>query len=93
MFNYIWECMVNFSTQNIADIVETLSMKLREYGYTGNANLSVEVDKDTFKKIDEDLYYRQFPEGKDFVPSQGEIIVTLGPVALTVHDSSHQQAS
>lgn len=85
--------MVNFSTQNIADIVETVGSKLAEYGYTGNTKISVEVDKPTFKKIDEDLYYRQFPDGKDFVPSEGEIIVTLGTLSLIVYELAPQADS
>ena len=85
--------MVNFSTQNIVDIMDTVREKLSEYGYSGESKLTVYVFKDTFRKIDEDLYYRQFPDGKDFVPSKGELFVTSGPVCLEVHELSPPEAS
>ena len=39
--------------------------------------LTLVVNKDLFTKIDEDIYYRQFPEGTDFVPSENEITINF----------------
>lgn len=38
---------------------------------------TIYVPKDVFKKLDEDIYYRQFPEGKDFTPSDDTIIINF----------------
>lgn len=85
--------MVNFSIKNISDIIDTLDSKLYEYGYDNNARIEISVNKQEFRKIDEELYYRQFPDGKDFVPSEEEIIVTSGRVCLVVRLLSPQEVS
>jgi len=48
---------------------------LHENGINDENNLVIKVDKNILKKIDEDLYYRNKPEGKEFIPSDNDVIV------------------
>lgn len=50
----------------------------------GTNNLIIEVDKDYLKKIDEDLYYRLNPNGKDFIPTEGELNINFPNLIMTI---------
>lgn len=47
------------------------------------ANLHISVDKNTFKKIDEDLFYRLKKDG-DFIPSVKEIKVNFNKFTMII---------
>ena len=72
---------------NIIDVADTISEKFREYGYVKDIDVSIKLDKGIFKKVDEDLYYRSNPDGKEFVPSDGEIIVIYNNVKVNISDA------
>lgn len=40
--------------------------------------------KNLFVKIDEDIYYRQFPEGKDFTPSDKNILINFEYLTIII---------
>lgn len=58
---------------DIATIGLYVSNKLEEKKVTKNNTLVLTISKEELKKLDEDLYYRQNPNGTDFVPSEKEI--------------------
>lgn len=67
--------MVNLTTNEIFKIGMDLSNNLALNKIINDNKLFLKVDKESFKKIDEDLYYRNYPDGKDFEPSFSEINV------------------
>jgi hypothetical protein len=50
-------------------------MFLNDNGLSHENDLVVKVSKEELKKIDEDLYYRNKPEGKEFIPSDNDVVV------------------
>jgi len=74
-----------FGTVSIVEIGTFLSRKLTEDGITKKAELFVYVSDDEFKKIDEDLYYRnKRGDEENFVPSDDEIIVNFDMVRIII---------
>ena len=59
----------------ILKIGDTLEKQLVHNDVKISNILTLGVDKDIFHKIDEDIYYRQFPEGTEFQPSENEITI------------------
>lgn len=59
----------------ILKIGDTLEKQLVHNDVKISNILTLRVDKDIFHKIDEDIYYRQFPEGTEFQPSEDEITI------------------
>ena len=63
-----------FGTMSIFELGQFISSKLKEDGITIQSELIVYVTSEEFKKIDEDLYYRnRKDESQEFIPSDGEI--------------------
>lgn len=67
--------MVNLTTNEIFKMGMELSNNLALNKIINDNKLFLKVDEESFKKIDEDLYYRNYPDGKDFEPSFSEINV------------------
>ena len=68
----------NLSSMSIFSIGTILSDTLRDYGITEKANLTIYVDEEQFKLVDEDLFYRNRKDDKEeFVPSEGEIDINF----------------
>lgn len=61
----------------ILELGKTIEKQLVQYNNKEHNELKIFVDKEDFKKIDEDIYYRQFPEGKDFQPSDNTILINF----------------
>ena len=66
-----------FGTRNIAELGQMINDKLREDGIKQKAELIINVNKDEFRKIDEDLFYRNNEKKEEFIPSEDEIIVNV----------------
>ena len=76
---------VKFGSVSISEIGRLVSSKLRENGITTKSDLFVYVNEDDFKKIDEDLFYRNKKDDSEkFVPSDGEIIVNFELVNIVI---------
>lgn len=76
-----------FGAVNIAELASTLQEKLTEYGITKKSILTVCLDTDEFKKVDEDLFYRMNEDNEEkgeFIPSEGEIKVTFNNLEIDV---------
>lgn len=59
----------------IYELGEYISKYLNDNGLTQENDLVVNVTKEQLRKIDEDLYYRNKPEGKEFTPSDTDVVV------------------
>ena len=74
-----------FGSMSIVELGDIISEKLAEDGVTEKAELTVYVNDDEFKKIDEDLFYRtRKDESIEFVPSEGEIDVNFEGVNIII---------
>ena len=74
-----------FGSVGIVELGDIISEKLAEDGVTEKAELTVYVNNDEFKKIDEDLFYRtRKDESIEFVPSEGEIEVNFEGVNIII---------
>lgn len=74
-----------FGSMSIVELGDIISEKLAEDGVTEKAELTVYVNNDEFKKIDEDLFYRtRKDENTEFVPSEGEIDVNFEGVNIII---------
>ena len=59
----------------IFELGEYIAKFLTENGLIKENDLVIKVTKEELKKIDEDLYYRNKPEGKEFTPSDNDVVV------------------
>lgn len=74
-----------FGTMSIFELGQFISSKLKEDGVTMQSELIVYVTSEEFKKIDEDLYYRnKKDESQEFIPSEGEIDINFELVKIIV---------
>jgi hypothetical protein len=68
----------NLSSMSIFSIGSVLSETLADYGVKEKADLVIYLNEEEFKKVDEDLFYRnREDESEKFVPSEGEIDITF----------------
>ena len=76
-----------FGTMSIFELGQFISYKLKEDGITIQSELIVYVTSEEFKKIDEDLYYRnRKDESQEFIPSEGEIDINFELVKIIVKE-------
>lgn len=76
-----------FGTMSIFELGQFISSKLKENGVTIQSELIVYVTSEEFKKIDEDLYYRnRKDESQEFIPSEGEIDINFELVKIIVKE-------
>lgn len=66
---------VTLSSSKIYELGEYIAKFLNDNGLRLENDLVVKVTKEELKKIDEDLYYRNKPEGQEFTPSDNDVIV------------------
>ena len=72
---------------SIFELGQFISFKLKEDGDTMQSELTVYVTSEEFKKIDEDLYYRnRKDESQEFIPSEGEIDINFELVKIIVKE-------
>ena len=77
-----------FGTMSIFELGQFISSKLKEDGVTIQSELTVYVTSEEFKKVDEDLYYRnRKDESQEFIPSEGEIDINFELVKIIVKES------
>ena len=57
---------------------EYISGFLKDNGVESESNLVINVTKEQLRKIDEDFYYRNKVEGKEFEPSEKDVIAKFG---------------
>lgn len=70
---------------SIFNLGKTISSMLAEDGITEKSELFVYVSEAEFKKVDEDLFYRNKKDDSDeFVPSEGEININFDKVKVVI---------
>ena len=77
-----------FGTMSIFELGQFISSKLKEDGVTIQSILTVYVTSEEFKKVDEDLYYRnRKDESQEFIPSEGEIDINFELVKIIIKEN------
>lgn len=59
----------------IYELGEYITKFLHDNGLTMENDLVIKVTKENLRKIDEDLYYRNKPDGDEFTPSDSDVVV------------------
>lgn len=78
----------NFNTANIYELCEEIVKRLNKDGITNDVTLTIPLEKDKFKKVDEDLFYRMRENDNDeFIPSEGKINVRVENVVLIITEN------
>ncbi len=76
-----------FGALKIMELASIVNEKLLESGVHGGAEIHIPLTKEYFAKVDEDLFYRnRTSETVDFIPSEGEIDVTVGNIKIKIID-------
>lgn len=75
--------MVNLSTNKIAEIGNKITEVLNSVRIS-NSELKIYVDNESFRKIDEDLYYRQNPDGDSFKESNDNIKIIFDNLTILI---------
>ena len=74
-----------FGTASIFELGQIISSKLNEDGVTQQSELYVYLNEEEFRKVDEDLFYRnREDESQEFIPSEGEIDINFDNVKIIV---------
>lgn len=74
-----------FGTASIFELGNIISSKLNEDGVTQQSELYIYLNEDEFKKVDEDLFYRnRKDESQEFIPSEGEIDINFDNVNIII---------
>ena len=74
-----------FGTMSIFELGQMISSKLKEDGITLKSELCVYLNEDEFKRVDEDLFFRnRRGDREDFVPSEGEIDINFEGVKVII---------
>ena len=79
---------LTLNSMKIYELGEYIAKFLNENGLSKENDLVINVTKDELRKIDEDLYYRNKPEGQEFVPSEGVINVNFDNVKIIIKNKS-----
>ena len=74
-----------FGTMSIFELGQMISSKLKEDGITQKSELCVYLYEEEFRRVDEDLFYRnRRGDREDFVPSEGEIDINFEGVKMII---------
>ena len=74
-----------FGTMSIFELGQMISSKLKEDGITQKSELCVYLNEEEFKRVDEDLFFRnRRGDREDFVPSEGEIDINFEGVKVII---------
>jgi small-conductance mechanosensitive channel len=66
---------INLNRNTLIELGNKISEILTKSNVKDSSVLHIKVDENSFKKIDEDLYYRNDEKKEDFLPSENEIIL------------------
>ena len=79
--------MIMLNTNKIQEIGDIVSNQMKQLNINDSI-LLINVDKESFRKIDEDLFYRinENNKEKEFIPSEKEIIISFPNVKLIINE-------
>ena len=81
----------NLNSMNIFTLGSEVSEALAECGVMDKAEITILLNDEEFKKVDEDLFYRnRKDESEEFVPSEGEIDVTFENANIIIKNKEHE---
>ena len=75
----------------IYELGEYISKYLNDNGLTQENDLVINVTKEQLRKIDEDLYYRNKPEGQEFTPSDTDVVVKFENLNMIFTSEKEQE--
>ena len=75
----------------IYELGEYVSKYLNDNGLNQENDLVVNVTKEQLRKIDEDLYYRNKPEGQEFTPSDTDVVVKFENLNMIFTSEKEQE--
>ena len=76
-----------FGSMSIFELGNMVSGAIKKDGISQKAELIIYLNKEEFKKVDEDLFYRiKRGDKSDFVPSEGEIDINFEGVKVIVKE-------
>lgn len=75
---------LKLNSYEIFELGKKLDERLHDDGITEKSELIITVSPDELKKIDEDLYYRNNPEGKDYIPTEGELSINFINILIKI---------
>ena len=75
----------------IYELGEYISKYLNGNGLSQENDLVVNVTKEQLRKIDEDLYYRNKPEGQEFTPSDTDVVVKFENLNMIFTSEKEQE--
>lgn len=75
----------------IYELGEYISKYLNDNGLNQENDLVVNVTKEQLRKIDEDLYYRNKPEGQEFTPSDTDVVVKFENLNMIFTSEKEQE--
>ena len=79
-----------FGTVSIFELGQMISSKLNEDGVTQQSELYIYLSVEEFKKVDEDLFYRnRKDESQEFIPSDGEIDINFDDIKIIIKQKSY----
>lgn len=79
-----------FGTTSIFELAQIISSKLNEDGVTQQSELYIYLSVEEFKKVDEDLFYRnRKDESQEFIPSDGEIDINFDDIKIIIKQKSY----
>ena len=80
----------NLNSMNIFTLGNNISEALSDCGVIEKASMTVLLNDEEFKKVDEDLFYRNRKDEKEeFVPSEGEIDITFEGVDIIIKNKDY----
>ena len=84
---------LSLSSNKIFELGDYIAKFLLDNGLSNENDLVIKVTKEQLRKIDEDLYYRNKPEGKEFVPSDNDVIVKFENlnIIFTVEEETEEE--
>lgn len=85
--------MITLSTDELFEIGETISKKLVKNNVSETATLTINVDGESFRKIDEDVFYTFKKNGviddeAKFEPSKKKISLSFRNLNILIHNNS-----
>lgn len=76
---------LKLTSYNIADLGSMLSDKLYELGIT-DSKLVINLPSKEFKKVDEDLFYRnRQSDDEEYIPSDNDIDISFNNVKIIIN--------
>jgi hypothetical protein len=75
----------------VSELGEYISKYLNDNGLSQENDLVVNVTKEQLRKIDEDLYYRNKPEGQEFTPSDTDVVVKFENLNMIFTSEKEQE--